>query len=272
MTRADPRPHHPHLSRGECGGGVVRVKACEGVNSRCGKRKGNTIVVVKRKAASKAQENKLEVETDGKEPPGEAVARKVNSPWTRHGLVALEFQGQITRGLPDKDKPGLLDFANDLKKRGEKLGGGDLELAGHLLASQAVTLDAIFTEMARRSGLNMGEYLDASERYMRLALKAQANSRAALEALAKLHQPREQTVRHVHVNEGGRAVIADQFHHHTGGRENGQSAEQPYAQSPRGPALPSPDPLGQAVSVASREGEPAVQDAWRKGQRGTYGQ
>jgi hypothetical protein len=32
MTRDEPRPHHPHLSIGECGGGVVRVKA--GVESR----------------------------------------------------------------------------------------------------------------------------------------------------------------------------------------------------------------------------------------------
>lgn len=224
-------------------------------------------MAVKRKAASKAQENKLEVETDGKEPPGEAVARKVNAPWTRHGLVALEFQGQITRGLPDKDKPGLPDFANDLKKRGEKLGGGDLELAGQLLASQAVTLDAIFTEMARRSGLNMGEYLDASERYMRLALKAQANSRATLEALAKLHQPREQTVRHVHVNEGGQAVIADQFHHHAGGRENEQTADQPHAQCPRGPAMLGHDAQGSGVPIPSDQGAEQVPDARRQGKR-----
>lgn len=38
--------------------------------------------------------------------------------------------------------------------------------------------------------------------------------RATLEALAKLHQPREQTVKHVHVNEGGRAIVADQIHQH----------------------------------------------------------
>jgi len=231
--------------------------------------KNNT---TKHKPSPKGQENKLEVETDGKEPPGEAVARKVNSPWTRHGLAALEFQGQITRGLPDKDKPGLPDFANDLKKRGEKLGGGDLELAGHLLASQAVTLDAIFTEMARRSGLNMGEYLDASERYMRLALKAQANSRATLEALAKLHQPREQTVRHVHVNEGGQAVIADQFHHHAGGRENGQTADQPHAQSSRGPAMLGQDAHGNGVPVPGDQGAKQVPDARRQGKRRAQGQ
>jgi hypothetical protein len=34
-----------------------------------------------------------------------------------------------------------------------------------------------------------------------------------LEALAKLHQPREQTVKHVHVNEGGQTVVTDHFRH-----------------------------------------------------------
>lgn len=213
--------------------------------------------------------NALNVETDGKEPPGEAVARKVNAPWTRHGLTALEFQGQITRGLPDGDKPGLPDFANDLKKRGEKLGGGDMELAGHMLAIQAVTLDAIFTEMARRSGLNMSEYIEASERYMRLALKAQANSRATLEALAKLHQPREQTVRHVHVNEGGQAVIADQVHNHTGGQKNAESAEQPHAQGSQGPAMLGHDAQGNGMPIPGGQRREAVPDARRQGKRST---
>ena len=222
--------------------------------------------------AGDGEKREWKITVEPGEQPGEALARKLNVPYNRHGLTACMFQGQMAKGLPEGDRPDMIDYALDLRTQGEAVAGGDLTLASQLLASQAITLDAIFTEMALRSGLNMHEYLDASERYMRLALKAQANSRATLEALAKLHQPREQTVRHVHVNEGGQAVIADQFHHHTGGRENGQTAEQPYAQSPRGPALPSPDPLGQAVSVASREGEPAVQDAWRKGQRGTYGQ
>jgi hypothetical protein len=227
-------------------------------------------MAAKRTPAPKTQPRNLVVECDGKEKVAEAIARKVNAPWPRHGLAALEFQGQMTRGLSAAEKPDFQHYADDLKKRGEKLGGGDLELAGHLLASQAITLDAIFTEMARRSGLNMGEYINASERYMRLALKAQANSRATLEALAKLHQPREQTVRHVHVNEGGQAVIADQFHHHqTGGKENAETAEQPHAPNDAAagasPALPSPDPLRNGMPIASGEGQPAMQMHGGKG-------
>jgi hypothetical protein len=40
-----------------------------------------------------------------------------------------------------------------------------------------------------------------------------------LDTLAKLRQPREQTMRHVRVKEGGRAIVADEFHKHAGGRK-----------------------------------------------------
>ena len=226
--------------------------------------------MTKRKANAKPG-TVLEVKQREGERPGQAVARNLNDPFARHGITALQFQGLIGKGLPEDQQPGMIDYAADLQDRGRAAAGGDLKLASHILASQAVTLDAIFTEMARRSGLNMGEYLDASERYMRLALKAQANSRATLEALAKLHQPREQTVRHVHVNEGGQAVIADNFHNHTGGSKNGKTDGQPHAtgSAGQGKALPGADASGNGVPIASREGQPAMQDARRQGQRRT---
>jgi hypothetical protein len=130
----------------------------------------------------------------------------------------------------------------------------------------AGSMDSMFTELARRTANNMGEYIDAAERYGRLALKAQSNSRATLEALAKLHQPREQTVRHVHVNEGGQAVVADHFHNHTGGNENVETVKQPHATraAGEGPALPSSDPLREGVPITSDKGQETVQDARRK--------
>ena len=131
-----------------------------------------------------------------------------------------------------------------------------------MLTAQAHTLDAMFAEFARRASINMAEYLNASESYGRLALKAQANCRATLEALMKLHQPREQIVKHVHVNEGGQAVVADHFH--TGGRENGKSNEQSHANG-RVPArrAAGPDPEGNGVPIPSREREATLQNARR---------
>lgn len=159
--------------------------------------------------------NVLTVEQTPDETGAQALARKVLESELRHGSCASLFAGKMLG--KDLESPGLMDYVCHVQALTREAECGDLAIASRLLAAQAVTLDSMFTELARRAALNMGEYLDAAERYGRLALKAQANSRATLEALAKLHQPRAQTVRHVHVNEGGQAVIADQFHHHAGG-------------------------------------------------------
>ncbi len=121
----------------------------------------------------------------------------------------------------------------------------------------------MFTELARRATVNFGDYPLAAERYARLAFKAQANCRASLEALTKLHQPREQTVRHVHVNEGGQAVIADEIHHHGGKRENEKIGKQSHATGATGEcaALPCTDASGNGVPIASGKGQVALQDA-----------
>lgn len=193
------------------------------------------------------------------ESEAKAVARAIVGPNYRHGMAVSRLL-QSHMGGPETS-PGLGDFADAILARGDKAAEGDLEFASRMLAAQAITLDTIFAEMARRMAQNMGEYLGATETYARIALKAQANSRATLEALAKLHQPREQTVRHVHVNEGGQAVIADQFHHHTGGQGNGQSVNQSHAQGSCGPALLGADPCGNGVPIPSGEGEAALPHA-----------
>ena len=133
--------------------------------------------------------------------------------------------------------------------------------------AQALTLDSIFTNMANRAAINASQYPQASERYLRMALKAQANSRATMEALARMHQPREQTVKHVTVHEGGQAVVADTFHTHPGGR-HGNYEDQPHDQGASGTALPSANPIGQPMSFASNAGKETVQATRRQGNWG----
>lgn len=138
-------------------------------------------------------------------------------------------------------------------------------LPAHLMNFAAVLI------APQASTISLVHYPDAADRYMRLALKAQAACRSTLEALARLHQPREQTVKHVHVNEGGQAVVADHFHQHTGDRENGKSVKQSDATDPAGAiaALPSPDPLGNGVPVPGSEGQATLQNARRDESRRT---
>jgi len=64
-----------------------------------------------------------------------------------------------------------------------------LSSAEALLMSQALALNTVFGELARRAALNMGEYMDATDKYMRLALKAQGQCRATLETLAVIKNP-----------------------------------------------------------------------------------
>lgn len=158
------------------------------------------------------------VEQSPSETPELALARTLLGTDVRHGVVASTYADRLVT-MPGEVQPGPMDYAEFVREIAEQAEAGNLGMASRMLAAQAVTLDAMFTELARRTALNVGEHLAAVDRYGRLALKAQANSKAALEALAKFHQPREQTVRHVHVNDGGQAVVADQVHHHGRGPE-----------------------------------------------------
>lgn len=156
---------------------------------------------------------------------GKTLARSMLGPVARHAALSSVYAGVA---FTDDADCSITETAALLEEELAKAADGDLTMVCRMLAAQAITADTIFTEMANRAAANMGQYLDATERYMRIALKAQAQSRANLEALAKLHQPREQTVRHVHVNSGGQAVVADQFHHHAGGQDE-KSVEQSHA-------------------------------------------
>ena len=206
--------------------------------------------------------NELAVEKRADEKIGRTLARITLDPQTRNANLAMSFGSRM---FGDRLKPDIAESTAVLAEEIQRALKGDLSLASRIYTSQAISLDALFTEMARRSGNNMGKYPDAADRYMRLALKAQASCRSTLEALARLHQPREQTVKHVHVSEGGQAVVADHFHQHRGDRENEKSVKQSDATGPAGTiaALPSPDPLGNGMPVPGGAREAAMQDARR---------
>lgn len=212
--------------------------------------------------------NTLTIEQTTDETGGQAMARKLLDPAFKNAAASAGFLDKMLGGI---DKPGVTDYADDLIAKADKAASGDLDMASRMLATQAVTLDAMFAELARRCAMNMGDYINAAERYGRLALKAQSNCRATLDTLAKLHQPREQTVRHVHVNDGGQAVIADQFHNHTGGSENADSTEQPHAAGTgaagSGPAMLGHDAQGNGLPIPCNQGGETMPDARRQRQR-----
>lgn len=98
-------------------------------------------------------------------------------------LVAVDFAGPMAGDL------SLMEAIAVLREKSDAVNKGDLKEAEALLMGQAIALNVIFSELARRAKLNLGEYLDAGDKYLRLALKAQSQCRATLETLAAVKNP-----------------------------------------------------------------------------------
>jgi hypothetical protein len=100
---------------------------------------------------------------------------------------------------------------------------GNLKDAETMLVSQATALNAIFTRFALRASMNMGEYLDATDRYMRLALRAQSQCRATLETLALIKNPPAVFARQANIAQGPQQVNNTVSVAHAGNTESVQN-------------------------------------------------
>jgi hypothetical protein len=156
---------------------------------------------------------------------------------------------------------GTLDVTEcvmTLKKRVDTTHGGDLKHAESTLTAQAATLDAIFNEMARRASLNMGEYLEATERYMRLALKAQGQCRATLETLAAIKNPPVIFAKQANIAHGPQQVNNDSFPNSTRTRAPARKTNTAPNELLEGPNHGSTNMDNRATPAPTR-GHPAVE-------------
>jgi hypothetical protein len=125
--------------------------------------------------------------------------------------VALDpvFGGAVITSTFGKNLCGETDFTSlyeSLGDRAKAVRDNKLGSAEDMLTAQAAALNAMFLELARRSGANMGEYIQAAETYMRLALKAQAQCRATLETLANIKNPPVVYARQANIANGPQQV------------------------------------------------------------------
>lgn len=67
--------------------------------------------------------------------------------------------------------------------------GSNLNELEELLTTQAVALNGIFNYLALRAHTNIGHYPETVEKYMKLALKAQAQCRSTIEAINEIKNP-----------------------------------------------------------------------------------
>jgi hypothetical protein len=99
------------------------------------------------------------------------------------GACTIESWGKFAGDI------NLADLLDGLRDRIKKVQGGDLQPVEAMLFGQAMALETIFTSLARRAAHNEG--LKQFQVNLTLALKAQAQCRATLEALAEIKNPRQ---------------------------------------------------------------------------------
>lgn len=130
-----------------------------------------------------------------------AIAKCAIRPTVRAGVSILEY----SKAYGDIDLCELIEALSD---QTEQASNGDLGRGEAMLVAQAHTLDAIFNNLARRA--IKAEYMDNLDRYLRLALKAQAQCRMTWEAVSDIKNPplmgyvRQANIAHGHqqVNNG----------------------------------------------------------------------
>jgi hypothetical protein len=143
---------------------------------------------------------------------------------TLHSMRLYEAFGSRSNGFIE-DAIGRLSMAVRLT--------GDDEKDSHTLTGAAAVVGAVapMNELECAMALQMvaaneaalmcfersrrAEYIEHASAYSNMANKAMRSFALHAEALAKLRRGGEQVVKHVHVNEGGQAVIAGTVH--TGG-------------------------------------------------------
>jgi hypothetical protein len=138
---------------------------------------------------------------------------------------------------------GEVDLAGLLEEQGEQfkqVQGGDMQPVEAMLYSQAMTLQTVFTNLARRAAVQ--ESIQWLQTLLGLALKAQAQSRATLAALAEIKNPRPVAfVKQANISSGPQQV------------NNGMQPAQPAGSAEvEGPVESLPAPEGGTAQYPTR--------------------
>lgn len=136
----------------------------------------------KRKPSKSSHPNRIEAVGRPEEDRTVTIARTMLRPTVQAAVTLKEYN----KSCGDLDLSGLID---SLAEQTRASSDGDLRRAEAMLTAQAHTLDAIFNNLARRAALNMGEYMQACETYLKLALRAQSQCRATWETLSTIKNP-----------------------------------------------------------------------------------
>lgn len=113
------------------------------------------------------------------------MVKIMTSPVFGSGATAYQFLDKETRKTVDVGQ-----FICEINRQAQKIAeANEMDFGIKMLVGQAKTLDTLFNTLARRAGNNMGHYIETVNTYMKLALKAQAQSRSTWEAISKIKNP-----------------------------------------------------------------------------------
>lgn len=101
-------------------------------------------------------------------------------------LTAIALVRDFNKTVGDLDPAAI---ASPLYEMLARVKAGNLEDVEAMLICQAKALEAIFGHLAGRAARNLGQNPGQVEQYLRLALKAQSQSRTTLETLANVKNP-----------------------------------------------------------------------------------
>lgn len=130
---------------------------------------------------------------------GEAAAKPYNRDSTTKERVLSDLvtegvfaNAQLLRRFGEKSlctPLAITESVLSLREAVKEVHRGDLRSAETVLVSQALALNMMFGTLAMRAEANIGHNAEVTDRYMRLALKCQAQSARTLETLATLKNP-----------------------------------------------------------------------------------
>ena len=150
---------------------------------------------------AKSQATELAVAAEPGESQETLAARTLLRPTLNAALVV----GQYGKKFSNIELQ-LTHLVAELSAQSDAVQRGDLARAETMLIAQAHSLDAIFAKLAGLAMLNFFKNFEAGDRFMRLALKAQSQSRATLETLSAVKNPPVVIAKQANVTSGPQQI------------------------------------------------------------------
>lgn len=155
---------------------------------------------------------------------GENVAKRVATVAEVHAVAGIQPWASHSFG----SELHMVTLLEKIETQTAAVQSGDMSDVEAMLFGQALTLQTVFTALARKGAQNLDTNAAGMELCLRLAFKAQSQCRATLETLAEVKNPRTATFikqanvagGHQQINNGAAAIP-------TQGHPHGKMADQP---------------------------------------------